>query len=175
MSEDSAAWPDPPPFVYRLEKTIGAESVNAFAKRAGMAESTLRSYVSGRSKPGMTQINKIAAAGGVSAEWLLTGMGPWKLDNDVKHGVSDQTETYSVRSPESAGRETLARGTEADPAWPMVAELVYDALLSKDTGAEMPNGRRFRELVTAVLVVLRLDENGDIRRDTARKKVSSIV
>lgn len=58
----------------RLRLAIGEMSVNGFANRCGVAESTLRKYLLG-SRPGSDRLRKIAAAAGVSADWLLTGKG----------------------------------------------------------------------------------------------------
>ena len=75
MSSEQAEWPDPPPFKDRLQMLVGPRSVNSFAKLCGLPESTLRSYLSGRSKPGLEHAQKVADACGVDRYWLVTGMG----------------------------------------------------------------------------------------------------
>lgn len=73
-------WPEAPPFATRLAHVIGRESVSAFARRSGVPESTLRTYLNGRSKPGLEAVNKIAVAANVSPYWLTTGMGSSSTD-----------------------------------------------------------------------------------------------
>jgi phage repressor protein C with HTH and peptisase S24 domain len=74
----------------RLRLAMGSESVNAFAKRSGLGESLLRSYLAG-SAPGLDKAARIAKAAGVSLEWLATGKGP--RDRDM----------VSVMDPERGG------------------------------------------------------------------------
>lgn len=62
-------------FVDRLKLVVGDESVNGFAKRAEIPEGSLRQYLAG-SIPGADKVAKIAIAGGVLLDWLLTGGGP---------------------------------------------------------------------------------------------------
>ena len=63
-------------FKNRLESILGTESARSFAMRAGMADTTLRQYLNGRSEPNMSQLIKIAATAGVRIDWLATGNGP---------------------------------------------------------------------------------------------------
>ncbi|MGS3185513.1 XRE family transcriptional regulator [Aeromonas taiwanensis] len=63
-------------FKNRLESIIGTESARSFALRAGMADTTLRQYLNGRSEPNMSQLIKIADTAGVRIDWLVTGRGP---------------------------------------------------------------------------------------------------
>lgn len=57
----------------RLKKVIGDEPVAAFARRAGVSESSMRSYLSGEKSPGMDALHAICSAGGVSIDYLVTG------------------------------------------------------------------------------------------------------
>lgn len=66
-------------FVDRLKLVLGRESVNSFAKRAEIPEGSMRQYLGG-SIPGADKATKIAAAGSVLLDWLLTGEGPMKAD-----------------------------------------------------------------------------------------------
>lgn len=61
-------------FVERLRFAKKNESVNSFAKRAGISESVLRSYFEG-SMPGIDKALLISKASGVSLLWLVTGEG----------------------------------------------------------------------------------------------------
>ncbi|NMG48272.1 hypothetical protein GO613_09185 [Azoarcus communis] len=77
--------------------------------------------------------------------------------------------------PAPGRREDLARGTEADPAWPQVMEWVYDALLARKRDVkDMPSGRKLRDMVTAVLVLLRVEE-GEISREKTRSTIDAIL
>jgi phage repressor protein C with HTH and peptisase S24 domain len=63
-------------FKDRLGELIGTESVRSFAMRAGVAETTLRQHLSGRSEPNMSQLIKIASTANVQIDWLATGELP---------------------------------------------------------------------------------------------------
>ncbi|MCC0054298.1 MAG: helix-turn-helix domain-containing protein [Defluviimonas sp.] len=52
---------------------IGGRSNAEFARLAGIKESALYPYLSGKSLPGYENIAAIARAGGVSADWLVFG------------------------------------------------------------------------------------------------------
>ena len=51
------------------------KSVNAFAKKSGVTEGTLRNYLKGKTKPTRSNVEAIARAGSVSLSWLLSGKG----------------------------------------------------------------------------------------------------
>ncbi len=59
----------------RLKAIIGEESVSSFARRCGMAESVLRTYLRDGRMPPLDRALAIAAAAGVSVDWLATGRG----------------------------------------------------------------------------------------------------
>ena len=59
----------------RLRECIGEDSVSSFARRCGLPEATIRSYLDGK-KPVFDKLVKIAKAAGVSLDWLATGRGP---------------------------------------------------------------------------------------------------
>lgn len=61
-------------FPGRLAQVVG-RSVRAFAKECGVAEGTLRRYLSGDRLPTLDRLYKIANAAGVSPAWLATGEG----------------------------------------------------------------------------------------------------
>ena len=66
-------------FEGRLRLALGRESVNGFAKRAGIPEGSLRQYLAG-SLPGADKLAAITQAAEVSADWLLLGKGPMRLE-----------------------------------------------------------------------------------------------
>lgn len=100
------------------------------------------------------------------------GMGALEM---TAIALANRPDSKDVQARRDQERDEMAKGTEADKAWPMVAELVYGVLLSKETAQEMPSARRFRELVTAVLVALRVEEDGEIQRDKAKRKITSML
>jgi len=63
-------------FSRRLQALIGKESVSSFARRCGLAESLLRAYLRDGRMPSIDKAAAIAAAAGVSVDWLATGHGP---------------------------------------------------------------------------------------------------
>lgn len=67
----------------RIKDVIGEEPVKAFARRCGVPDSSLRDYTSDRKKPGVDALIAIAAAAGVTVDWLATGKGI-KYTRDLK-------------------------------------------------------------------------------------------
>ena len=63
----------------RLRSCIGNDSVSSFARRCGMPEATIRSYLDGK-KPVYDKLARIADAAGVSLEWLATGRGQMRRE-----------------------------------------------------------------------------------------------
>lgn len=61
-------------FGQRLKDAIGDESVNAFAKRCEIGESSIRNYLNDKF-PGADTALKIADTANVSLEWLIAGRG----------------------------------------------------------------------------------------------------
>lgn len=68
--------------------------------------------------------------------------------------------------------DILKEGEQADPRWPQVMEWVYDALNARNR--RMSNGRKLRELVDAVMVVLQV-EQGEQDDANVRRKIEAIL
>ena len=80
-------------FSYRLLlliKTLGI-SQNQFSKRIGSNSAYLSNLVTGKSKPGMEFLQKIALQFSVSLDWLILGKGTMfgslALDNNLHHAI----------------------------------------------------------------------------------------
>ena len=80
-------------FSVRLRESFAGESVNAFAKKCGIGESSLRSYLSG-SFPSIDRAAMIARAAGVSLEWLVTGYGP--VIPDLSEAASELEKEFAL-------------------------------------------------------------------------------
>ncbi|NJM00316.1 MAG: helix-turn-helix transcriptional regulator [Synechococcaceae cyanobacterium SM2_3_2] len=72
----------------RLRLVIGHESINHFAGRLGIPESTIRKYLMG-SKPGADRLRIIAEHTGASVDWLLTGQGAMLLNPELAKRVEE--------------------------------------------------------------------------------------
>ena len=59
----------------RLKRLIGDHSVAFFARKCGVAESVLRTYLNDGRMPPLDKALVIAVAGGVTVDWLATGRG----------------------------------------------------------------------------------------------------
>lgn len=68
-------------FITRLSDLIGEKSVRSFAMEAGVAETTLRQYLHGRSEPTMSNLLKICSYCNCSIDWLVTGKQEQQIDN----------------------------------------------------------------------------------------------
>lgn len=60
-------------FRERLLEAMGSEKPRAFAKRAGVSEGAVRSYLSGDTFPGLDRLVHLAQALGADAQWLAFG------------------------------------------------------------------------------------------------------
>lgn len=61
--------------VKRLRELIDDDSVSAFARRCGIGESVLRSYLAG-AMPSADRLAAIAQVRGVTTDWLISGQEP---------------------------------------------------------------------------------------------------
>lgn len=68
----------------RIKQAIGDESVKAFSRRCGLADTSLRDYIGGKKKPGLDAITTISEYTGITVDWLATGKGI-KYIRDLKH------------------------------------------------------------------------------------------
>ncbi|WP_038027151.1 helix-turn-helix transcriptional regulator [Synechococcus sp. PCC 7336] len=97
-------------FAVRLRQAIGDEAVYAFGKRAGLSDTSLRSYLKGTAVPGIDKAIAIAETAAVSLQWLIAGEGPMQLQGD---GAIADSEDYVciplVDAEASAGAGILVR------------------------------------------------------------------
>lgn len=93
-------------FADRLVALIGEGSRNAFAKKCGIGETSLRQYLDGGT-PGLDKVVQIAKAENVSVHWLATGEGPPRLQpqgaltpdgTEREHGGRMQVESMELRA-----------------------------------------------------------------------------
>ena len=80
-------------FAERARIVVGAGSVRAFARAAGIDEKSLRKYIAGETEPSLGAVIGIAHASGVNLEWLATGEGPMRKGDGV---------SVAPRTPRSA-------------------------------------------------------------------------
>lgn len=113
-------------FGKRLEEVIGDESVRSFARRAKLAEGTLRQYISGNRYPDLDFLAVIADTANVNLLWLATGEGP-------KQGES------MTCAGDALDEEALARALE----------------VVEEVGAGVPLGKRARLLKLAYTLYIR--------------------
>lgn len=67
----------------RILELIGLDSGAAFSRLTGIPESSLRSYLTKGTKPGMEHLVAMAQAKGVTIDWLATGREP-RLRADIE-------------------------------------------------------------------------------------------
>ncbi|MFN4325199.1 MAG: hypothetical protein ACK4FP_04865 [Azonexus sp.] len=104
--------PETDAFVTRLKEVIGGRKIVWFAKECGLPESNIRTYLAGR-LPSIDKAAAIAAAGGVTVDWLATGKGPktraearaLEAAAEPAPGEAELLDTY--RTASAAGRNAL--------------------------------------------------------------------
>lgn len=107
----------------RLREAIGRESVNAFAKKCEIPESSIRTYLNDRFPSADTAL-KIADIAGVNLVWLISGRGPKEANlpeelirgDTVKHNghiVGDfaYIQRLDVRASAGSGAITIHEDT----------------------------------------------------------------
>jgi transcriptional regulator with XRE-family HTH domain len=119
----------------RLQAIIGKESVSSFARRCGLAESVLRTYLRDGRMPPLDKACAIAAAAGVTVDWLATGNGlgvAAEVRASYKSGARGAT-VLDARPLDAGVLEGIlkavleAQGTHAPPAY--LAALIADLYL----------------------------------------------
>ncbi len=112
-------------FKDRLRQAMGNESGNSLAKRCGISEAAIRTYLSGKTYPSLDKLALLAEKCEVSIEWLANGSN---VDNapEVKEVPKHVTETQ-----EKVWLEFLHRMTpdERDAVIARVVRLGLGAIL----------------------------------------------
>lgn len=86
-------------FPQRLQQSLGRQSVKAFARKSGVSEGTLHSYLRGKTSPDIERVGTLAMHLGVSPEWLLVG------DEESKdHLVAEGRSLYCTREESEFSR-----------------------------------------------------------------------
>jgi len=111
----------------RLKVLVGAGSVASFAKRCGLAESVLRTYLHDERMPSLDKAMAIAAAGAVTIDWLATGRG---------RRVSAQVLAACTTASGSAGD---AEGPQTPALDPVVLEGIVKAALEAQGDRATPH------------------------------------
>ncbi|HMW70064.1 MAG TPA: hypothetical protein PKD44_11595 [Nitrosomonas sp.] len=59
----------------RIKEIVASDHVKAFARRCGVPESSIRSYILNQKRPGTDALINISFATGVTIDWLVMGRG----------------------------------------------------------------------------------------------------
>ncbi len=90
-------------FCQRLKVIKGAQSTTSFAKKCGILESTLRSYLSGKSLPSIEKAALMAKVAHADLTWLITGKNspnassPYEKDNIPYYHVEILSNGYNLK------------------------------------------------------------------------------
>jgi len=91
-----------------LKMLVGNRSVVFFARKCGLAESVLRTYLNDGRMPSLDKGLAVATAGGVTLDWLATGRG--------RRFTADATATLDTAVLEGILKAVLeAHGDRATP------------------------------------------------------------
>lgn len=108
-------------FSQRLKRAMGSRSAYSLEQETGIAQSLVRKYLSGQSIPGTDKLVALAAATGVSVQWLATG--------EERQG--DGSESVDLDTLEEVIAKTRAKFKErgislSPPAEAKVIRLIYE-------------------------------------------------
>ncbi len=91
----------------RLKRLIGDRSVAFFARKCGLAESVLRMYLNHGRMPALDKALAIAAAGGVTIDWLATGRGRPIAAHEVGASATASGNTDDAEGPQPPALDTV--------------------------------------------------------------------
>lgn len=131
-----------------------------FAAAAKASKRTVIEWEKGATSPSAVQLAALSTIG-IDVGYVLTGKRPGAYATG-----GTQTANKAAEPSPPPLRPPI------DPAWPQVMEMVVDAL--NERGRRMPSGAKLRELVDAVLVVLRMEE-GALDREKSRRKINALL
>ena len=121
-------------FPVRLRQAVSVfGSVTALARAIGRSDGAVRKWLRGASEPSVSDVRAIAAATGVSIQWLITGEGESRL---VARSIREMAGTYRADASSSVDNALL----EA------IMETLDDELLSR--GMQIPTTKRSAIVVT---------------------------
>lgn len=145
----------------RLLLLRGAIKQGEFSRIVGVNPNTLRSYENGRSIPNHEFLEQICVQFSVSADWLLLGHGPMRLDNQADQTdypvQADQTDCAAPMSPEPLTPD----GDKAYTFYRML-ERRLDALEAERRELSDEMRQLYRSYATL------LQENGELKATLAR-------
>lgn len=97
-------------FGQRIESARGKTSREALAQEVGVSASTVQRWEKGRNEPNVGDLVKLAAALGVSVEWLATGKEPTRYK---KPSAAEAAEGYGhLINPYGPGQGSPPLGVE---------------------------------------------------------------
>lgn len=78
-------------FRERLEIAMGSDKPRAFARKSGLSEGAIRSYLNGETFPTLDRLAMIASASGFGADWLAFGFSKEELEREFRQpaGMED--------------------------------------------------------------------------------------
>lgn len=118
----------------RLRECIGDEPVASFARRCGIPEANLRSYLAGTNKPVYDKLARIADVAGVTLDWLATGRGPKRRELQPIGNVEEPSVKYAGRWEKIIA---LVEGIEDEAARAAAIEELFSRAKSAAEMAEL--------------------------------------
>ena len=166
--------------IAQVAKLVGGKKV--LAQRTSISESQLYRYISGQSQPTAQPLTEIAAAGDVSLDWLINGVGENPLSSvETKKGqtkaVRTSTDIPYIQEPQGDGYEVsdspikyrfktswLGR-QDIDPATLRMHEIIGDAMApTMSHGDVIVIDTKQRDIVTDALFAFLVEGHVVIRR-----------
>ncbi len=114
-------------YLARLKEALSDTTVAEFARRSGVADSALRSYLDGRSTPGFENAARIARASGRSLDWFASS----ERDISYANVVQDAAESLSFTT--ALGRRLREEDSRLLTSFAMIP--LYDVRASAGHGA----------------------------------------
>lgn len=154
----------------------------SYAIAFDVPESTIKTWRH-RGKVSLRYLEGFAKAHGTTIEYLQYGTGTAaaggvELDEreremlKVFRALPEERRQALMNQVAEQGVPYSVEMKPAGPSWPQVLEWVYDALNARQR--RMPNGKKLRELVDAVMVLLQV-EQGECDDANVRRKIEAVL
>ncbi len=103
-------------FASRLEKARGNMTIAFLARQAGINDRSLRTYIKGESIPNLENLVKLADTLKVNIQWLSTGDGPMRNEEEVFQEISNRIiiDSKEVRIPHYDIKVSAGHGNYID-------------------------------------------------------------
>lgn len=109
----------------RLKEALAGEALKPFAKRAGISEGSIFSYLSGQTYPALDRLDAICTATGRSASWFIASD---QGASAASHDLSEANLRIAIEYADKAIRDTTGADWAPPTLYARLLKLLYAGL-----------------------------------------------